>query len=202
MWLRERKTFRQGWRSLLSAIDWAIREMCKNVLLGGSNSYGKRSGRDAADLCRSGVSQSRTDPTVFRPQGLTQLAKIDPVSQQCSRLDQRLRRVCCAVPDGYVVTGLDEVCGHARSHGAKPKNRNFAHLTPRLATDSCGLLARPPGVSGFTIRRRPCRNGRRWLGNGRPRPTDRGRSFCPGRGVPLTVRARRHNPAAGACCRP
>jgi hypothetical protein len=28
--------------------------------------------------------------------------------------NQRLRRVCCAVPDGYVVTGLDEVRGHGR----------------------------------------------------------------------------------------
>jgi hypothetical protein len=45
--------------------------------------------------------------------------------------------------DGYVVTGLDEVRGHARPHGAMPKNRNFAHVTPRLARDSCELLARP-----------------------------------------------------------
>jgi hypothetical protein len=98
--------------------------------------------------------------------------------------------------------GLDEVRGHARPHGAKPKNRNFAHVTPRLARDSCGLLARPRGVSGFTIRRPPCRNGRHWPGNGRRRPTDRGRSCCPGQGVPPTVRAQRHNPAGGACCRP
>src|SRR5258705_10395473 len=45
-------------------------------------------------------------------------------------------------------------------------------------------------------------NARRWPGNGRRRPTDRGRSCCPGRDVPPTVRAQRHNPAAGAYCQP
>jgi len=52
---------------------------------------------------------------------------------------------------GHVFTGFDEVRGHARPHGAKPKNRNFAHMTPKLARDSYCLLVRLRGVSGFTI---------------------------------------------------
>ena len=67
-----------------------------------------------------------------------------------ARCDQRLRRVCCAVPDSYVVTGFDEVRGHARRHGAKPKSRNFAHMTRKLARDSyacrcdCGAFQASP----------------------------------------------------------
>jgi len=44
------------------------------------------------------------------------------------------------------------------------------NMTPKLARDSYCLQVRLRGVSGFTIRRRPCRNGCRWPGNRRRRP--------------------------------
>jgi hypothetical protein len=40
-----------------------------------------------------------------------------------------------------------------RYREANAKNRNFAHMTPKLARDSSCLLVRLRGVSGFTIRK-------------------------------------------------
>jgi hypothetical protein len=184
-----------------------------DVAIGGQRAYDVRLGKDRSPG-ESRHSVSRQTRSRRGPEGrasTTRSGRRLPYCCQSARSARWARgapttsgfvRVCCAVPDGYVVTGFDEARGHARRPDAKPNNRNFAHVTPRLARDSCGLLARPRGVSGFTIRWRPCRNGRRWPGNGRRRPTDRGGSCCPGRGVPPTVPAQRHNPPAGACCRP
>jgi hypothetical protein len=38
-----------------------VHSLSETALLGGGNCYGKRSCRDTADLCRSGVTQSRPD---------------------------------------------------------------------------------------------------------------------------------------------
>jgi hypothetical protein len=119
-----------------------------------------------------------------------------------TRCDQRLRRVRCAVPYSYFVTGFDEVHGHTRLHPTKPKNRNLTHATPKLTRELRGLLVRLQDVSGFTIRRRPCRNAHRWPDSERRPPTGQAGSCGPRRGVPPPVRAQRHSPAGGACCRP
>jgi hypothetical protein len=82
-------------------------------------------------------------------------------------------------------------------HSAGVRRFGEAQLQPRPAESGEERC-----VSGFTIRRRPCRNAHRWPDSGRRPPTDQGGSCGPGQGVPATVRAQRHNPAAGACCRP